>query len=203
MVVLRDFKPPSRPPDRICSLRFVQRITHIYPHFPLQNANLTNDSRNHTRIVRGCAVDGSARVLITSPACVWASDLIKIEPRNDIFPVTTPPDPPRTAPQNHLNSSGFSPAQHHHRPIKGHAPQPSLLRARPMIWHIARLPTPTWCPLRAVVPNGPRITDLHCIQDVHVTDPIWPRVGVRFALAMRPSLHSLEVQQRSRHVLDK
>mgnify|MGYP004191244591 CR=1 FL=1 len=28
-------------------------------------------------------------------------------------------------------------------------------------------------------------------------------VGVRFALAMRPSLHSVEVQQRSRHASDK
>ena len=32
MVVLRDFNPPSTPPDRFCPLRCVQRITHFNPH---------------------------------------------------------------------------------------------------------------------------------------------------------------------------
>ena len=107
MVVLRDFKSRSRPPDQICPLRCVQRITHFNPHFPLQNANLTNDSRNHIRVVRGRAVNESARVLITSPACVWASDLIKIELRNDTFPVTALADPPRTTRQNHSIRADF------------------------------------------------------------------------------------------------
>ena len=148
MVVELNFYSLPRSQSRTCAWCGRNGLTEFPPHFPLRKANMTSDSPEYTWVVGNQACNGSARTLLKSPACVWASIFIEIDLRYHFFPVAASPDLALRRIAASLDLSGISPAQRAHRSIKSHAAQPSTHGVRCELRYIAHPP----------LPNGTRVT---------------------------------------------
>ena len=162
MVVELNFHSLPRSQSRTCAWCGRNGLTEFPPHFLLRKANMTSDSPKYTRVVGGQACNRSARTLLKSPACVWASIFIEIDLSYHFFPVAASPDLAQRRTAASLDLSGISPVQRAHRSIKGDAAQPSIHRVRCELRYIAHPPRPNGTRFRSVETLGSLKTDPPC-----------------------------------------